>query len=255
MRNSLVAMTVLGAIAATAIITSNHSPDITTQLAANRASSDTIVGCWTQKNGNMKVKAVGGVGKAKCPRNTTMVTWGSTGPAGPEGPEGPTGPRGVTGLPGINGLDGTNGTDGLNGATGPQGIQGPAGTNGTSGLSKAYSSSLNSGLQLNSGNYAISASYFLEYTSAGNVAALYRCYLKDSTGNLSAGQDVVVGTTYYDGSANVYTGSGSLTMTLTKASTSFVDIECTDVNSTVSPNVLSPSSQSITAVLVNEIGS
>jgi hypothetical protein len=104
-------------------------------------SDGTITGCFSQKNGALRVVNAG----ASCATGETALKWaqqgpagpvgatGAAGPAGPAGPEGlpgakgDTGPAGPQGVQGLRGLTGATGPIGATGATGPQGPQGAPG--------------------------------------------------------------------------------------------------------------------------------
>ena len=162
---------------------------------AQAVTSQEIFGCWKPSNGAIKVKAVGSVGKRKCPSGTSKVTWNATGPegiqgpAGPQGPtgdqgleglEGPQGPRGVTGLPGSTGAqgnDGPTGADGPPGATGPTGPAGPTGAAGPSGVSHVYSSNSTSGIALSTGKYLLQADMSISVIK-DNTGSIYTCRFK-----------------------------------------------------------------------------
>ena len=238
-----------------------------TQLTAT--SSRDIVGCWKPSTGVMKVKAVGSVGKKKCPRGTSMVIWNETGPQGPtgaagptgatgpqgeEGLEGPQGPRGVTGIPGATGAEGAQGDQGIQGdpgATGPTGPAGPSGPIGPSGTSHVYSTnSLNGTLSLPTGKYLLTASLSL-HMSYYDPSSTYICQFGVTYSGLPTttfGTQTIVMTpvaTYLDGNVTLNTA-----VSTTQPST--VQARCPLVSGgTVDPATFS--NYSLTAVAVDAI--
>lgn len=84
-------------------------------LPSSVGSDGTINGCYSSRNGALRVLEVGAV----CGRGELAISWNQTGVPGEPGPVGPAGPQGEAGA---------QGDQGVPGATGPQGPQGEPGT-------------------------------------------------------------------------------------------------------------------------------
>jgi hypothetical protein len=88
-------------------------------LPESASAQEVIFACRNNSSGELKIVAA----DATCSHNSTLISWGVTGPQGPAGPQGPIGPPGPTGAAGPMGPQGPKGDVG---ATGPQGPPGAA---------------------------------------------------------------------------------------------------------------------------------
>ena len=246
---------------------------------AQAVTSQVIFGCWKPSNGAMKVKAVGSVGKRKCPSGTSKVTWNATGPegiqgpAGPQGPEGdqgldglegPQGPRGVTGLPGSTGAQGDDGPAGAEGApgapgaTGPTGPAGPTGAAGPSGVSHVYSSNSTSGIALAAGKYSVQVASTFTYATDNThayIASPYSCFLAGNAATAAVPQFLLMTDKYtYDGQGHdKYVGFVAINVPVELNSTATLSMQCNIEGSANAPSTLAPTTQTITAMQVDAV--
>lgn len=94
-------------------------------IAAKNPSRSQIHGCYSKKNGTLRVAKAG----KRCRKGERKIAWTKAGTRGPRGP------RGSAGSPGTEGSAGPAGTPGPRGATGPMGATGPVGATGPPGPS------------------------------------------------------------------------------------------------------------------------
>lgn len=94
--------------------------------AAIPSADGTITGCFTDKNGSLRIVDE----STQCGKGEQRLTWNQ---AGQPGAVGPTGPAGPPGEPGATGEPGPTGAPGPTGETGPQGDPGPTGAPGATG--------------------------------------------------------------------------------------------------------------------------
>jgi hypothetical protein len=115
----------------------------TVALAAIPGAGGVITGCYSKKDGKLRVIDAQAVPAQICTAKETQLTWNQTGPQGPQGvpgatgatgPAGPQGPKGDTGATGPQGLPGLAGPAGSTGATGAAGPAGPTGPKGDKGI-------------------------------------------------------------------------------------------------------------------------
>ena len=90
---------------------------------------NTIQGCYSKKNGRLRVVA----DARSCGPTELPISWNVQGPAGERGPVGPQGPQGAKGDQGPTGPVGAPGPLGPQGDPGPKGDPGPRGADGTQG--------------------------------------------------------------------------------------------------------------------------
>jgi len=88
-------------------------------LPESASAQDVIFACRNNSSGELKIVAA----DATCSNNSTLISWGVTGPQGLPGPQGPIGPPGPAGAAGPMGPQGPKGDIG---AIGPQGPPGAA---------------------------------------------------------------------------------------------------------------------------------
>ena len=97
---------------------------------SSNAASTKIFGCVSSSGVLSKVST----NAPKCPKGTSLLSWGTAGAAGSRGPQGLQGEVGSQGLQGLQGEVGPQGLQGLQGEVGPQGLQGLQGEVGPQGL-------------------------------------------------------------------------------------------------------------------------
>jgi hypothetical protein len=105
----------------------------TAALAAIPGAGGVITGCYSKKDGKLRV--IDAQAGKKCAKGEVALSWNQAGPqglAGPAGPQGPAGPSGTPGRQGPQGLPGVPGPPGLAGAKGDTGAPGPKGDKGLS---------------------------------------------------------------------------------------------------------------------------
>jgi hypothetical protein len=101
--------------------------------AAIPDSSGVIQGCYSKKNGALRVID----SSATCASTEAALSWNQKGPKGDTGPPGPAGPAGPAGLAGPAGPKGDTGPAGPLGPKGDTGAAGPQGPKGDPGVTGA----------------------------------------------------------------------------------------------------------------------